>query len=95
MLPGFGANVGSLIGRSMEEVINRLPVLIRDGLRRAGYIDQGDVYVDVYPIDVDKVLVFLDLKGTYINSLGQEVLQPTGTLKFYFPYTAERIREWT
>jgi hypothetical protein len=94
-LPQFGANIGTLIGKSMREVIDRLPILIRDGVRRTGYLDHGDVFVDAYPIDYDKVIVFVDFKGTFINSDGEEVVFPSNTLKFYFPYTEERIREWS
>ena len=95
VLPSFGANLGVLVGRKMDEVLQRIPILIRDGLRKADYIDVGDVFIDVYPIDIDKVLIFIDLRGTYINSNGQEVASPSGSIKFYFPYTQERIREWT
>ena len=95
VLPYFGANLGALIGKSMREVMDRLPVLVRDGIRRSNYIDPGDVYVDVYPIDFDKVLMFIDFKGTFINSDGEEVAYPSTTLKFYFPYSKERIMEWS
>ena len=93
--PSFGANLGDLIGRDLAEVLERVPVLIRDGIRRGGYINPGDVFVDVYPIDYDKLMAFVDLRGTYIDSEGAEVANPSGTLKFFFPYTEERIREWT
>lgn len=94
-LRAFGADLGRLVGKNMSEVIERIPILIRDGLRRSNYIDPGDVYVDVYPIDHDKVMLFVDFKGTFINENGEEVAYPSTTLKFYFPYSKERIMEWT
>ena len=93
--PQFGANLGALIGGEMQTAMERIPVMIRDGLRRAGYIDQGDVHVEVYPIDVDKLILFVELQGSYIDENGQEIAHPAGTIKFFFPYTKERLMEWT
>jgi len=92
--PNFGANIGSLIGGEMRVAMQRLPILIRDGLNKAGYIDRRDVSVEVFPIDVDKLLIIVELKGSYIDDDGQEIRHPAGTIKYYFPYTAERLREW-
>jgi len=75
--------------------MQRIPVMVRDGLRKAGYIEQGDVYVDIYPIDVNKLILFVELQGSYIDENGQEIQHPAGTIKFFFPYTKERIMEWT
>jgi len=94
-IPSFGANIGSLIGTDAATAIERVPILIREGIRRSDYIDGGDIFIDVYPIDIDKIIIFIEMGGTFIDSGGQEVVSPTGTLKFYFPFTAERIREWT
>lgn len=95
MSQNFGANLGSLIGKNMDEALDRIQSMVRDGIRRSEYIYAGDVFVDVYPIDFDKIMMFVDLRGTFINSLGQEVFNTNGTMKFYFPYAKERIMEWT
>jgi len=95
MSPEFGANLGALIGGDITTAMERIPTMIRDGIRKAGYIAQGDVSVEVYPIDVDKLMLFVELQGTYIDQYGQEIQHPAGTIKFFFPYTKERIMEWT
>lgn len=92
--PYFGANLGTLIGEDTEPILERIPLLVREGLRRTEFLDPGDVRVDAYPIDIDKIVVFVDLLGVYVNEDGEESV-PATTLKFYFPYTAERIREWS
>ena len=94
-IPSFGADLGTLIGTDGATAIERVPILIREAIRKSGYIDGGDVSVDAYPIDINKMIIFIEMGGTFIDSNGEEVVSPTGTLKFYFPYTAERIREWT
>lgn len=90
----FGANIGVLVGRTMPEALDRLAKLIRDGINRASYITLQDVSVEAYPIDVDKILVFVELRGSYVNEDGDEVLHPAGTIKYVFPYSKSKLMEW-
>ncbi len=92
VIPSFGANLGTLVGSSdQDQVLESIPVLIRDALNRHGVAENGDVDVQAIPITEDQVYLRIETAGTFFDADGEVIDTTEVTLKFLFPYKEARI----
>ena len=92
VIPSFGANLGTLVGsEDQDQVLEAIPVLIRDALSRHGVAENADVRVHAFPITEDQIYLRVETTGTFFDSEGEIMDTTEVTLKFLFPYKTARI----
>lgn len=92
VVPSFGANLGSLVGsEDLNQVLDQVPLLIRDALARHGVAQNQDVTIHAIPIAEDQIYLRVETTGTFFDDEGQILDTTEVTLKFLFPYKVARI----